>query len=159
MVRRLKKKQYYLCYLCDLTSLPASFLFLLPVFFRCSALTLKESTTQGQGCTRARETHSQTNQGIARQQVSVRQFISFLFPSDFFLLFSFTHYPCKLMLPSPRLSYVVSVYQRSFAPPRELQASVTLSYMRRVKTRRRANGHRSVQNLGQMSASSISPSW
>lgn len=49
-------------------------------------------------------------------------------------------------IPFYGLSYVVSERQPSLAPPRELQASVTLSYMRHVKSRSRANSNRSVQN-------------
>lgn len=82
--------------------------------------------------------------------------ISFYFPQSFF--FSPAAFPCKLsdkhpfpwqkpsLAPFPYLSYVVSEHQPSFAPPRELQASVTLSYTQCVKNRRQANGHGSVQN-------------
>lgn len=73
-----------------------------------------------------------------------------------FLFHCFSAYCCSDTHPSPWqapsfapfpcLSYVVSECQPSFAPPRELQASVTLSYTRHVKARRQANGHRSAQN-------------
>lgn len=81
--------------------------------------------------------------------ISFRGFF-FFFSHSPFLSSSLTKHPLPWQAPSlapfPCLSYVVSERQPSFTPPRELQASVTLSYTRRVKTRRRANGHRSVQN-------------
>lgn len=81
-----------------------------------------------------------------------RHFLFFLFhcfPTAFAQCYSDKHplpwqTPC--FAPSPCLSYVVSECQPSFAPPRELQASVTLSYMQHVKARHQASGHRSAQN-------------
>ena len=69
----------------------------------------------------------------------------FFFPTVFHKYLSDKR-PLPWQAPLPSLSYVVSECQPSFAPRRELQASVTLSYTRWVKARRRASGHRSVQN-------------
>lgn len=83
---------------------------------------------------RAREADSLTNwlTGIAREKVRVRQFISLYFHFFFPVPCSSNHYLSDKHTPSlsllfPCLSYVVLERQPSFAPPRELQASVTLS--------------------------------
>lgn len=110
-------------------------------------LTLKELTIQGhhlreETSTRAREADSLRNQptGTARKQVRVRQFIYFYFLQSFFptrlSLLAVWQTPLTLassLSLSLPLSYGVSERQRSFAPLRELQASVTLSYTRHVK--------------------------
>lgn len=127
-------------------------------------LTLKNLALQGhlwgeKSSMRAREADSLTNwpTGIAREKTESETIYFFIFPfffssSRFTLLPSLALWQTPLTLassplfPFSGLSYVVSERQPSFAPPRELQASVTLSYTRHVKSRRQANSNRSVQN-------------
>lgn len=93
---------------------------------------------------------SQTNRPIGDRQsaaeIEAIYCFLFLFLNQLpFLAIYLTNTPHPGKLPSPDC-HVVSECQLSFAPPRELQANVTLSYMQCVKTRHRANGRRSVQN-------------
>ena len=94
-----------------------------------------------------RHTVKQTN--LQKQQDGKSKRVSFFFPSAFPRQLSDKHslpWQALSLAPFPCLSYVVSEHQPSFAPRRELQASVTLSYTQCIKTRQQANGHRSVQN-------------
>lgn len=91
----------------------------------------------------------QQNLWEQKESETLSFFLFHCFPTAFAQCYSDKHplpwqTPC--FAPSPCLSYVVSECQPSFAPPRELQASVTLSYMRHVKARHQASGHRSAQN-------------
>lgn len=128
-------------------------------------LTLKNLSLQGhlwgeKSSMRARKADSLTNwpTGIAREKTEKWDnlflyisfsffFFSLFYPSPLTSSLTNTPNPGKLPLfPFSGLSYVVSERQPSFAPPRELQASVTLSYTRHVKSRRQANSNRSVRN-------------
>lgn len=91
----------------------------------------------------------QQNLWEQKESETLSFFLFHCFPTAFAQCYSDKHplpwqTPC--FAPSPCLSYVVSECQPSFAPPRELQASVTLSYMQHVKARHQASGHRSAQN-------------
>lgn len=115
-----------------------------------SYLTIQGHLLGEETSTRAREAESQTTKpmGIERERDTFFFFISLF--SNCLCLVLFWQTPLtlanSLFCSLPCLSYVVSECQPSFAPPRELQASVTLSYMQHVKARHQASGHRSAQN-------------
>lgn len=97
-------------------------------------LTLKESI-QGhrlskETSTRAREAGSLTNQPMGLERELLRERSHFFWSTRVSSL-ALCQTPLTLQAPSlapfPRLSYVVAERQHSSAPPRELQASVTLS--------------------------------